>query len=173
MKKYNTFTKIVLYITFLSAVVWTGSYLLRMFIFYQPFTEINFELKDYLKDADLYTVFYTVLPAVTTTVIAYSVFLLSFILFFFLSGIKLRQNGWFFIILMILAVTAPFEIYLMTIDASIISGLLSGSSASNDILTLVIKRFKVLGSFPIIELLCFMAIFYLVLFQPLKKKYED
>jgi len=173
MNKYNIFTKIVLYITFMACVVFTGSYLLRMFLFYQPFTEINFGLKDYIKDIDKLPVFYTLLPAVTTTFVSYAVFILFFILFFFLSRIKLRENGWFFVITMIIIITAPFEIYLMTIDANIISGLYYSTAGADEILSLVIKRFKVLSSFPIIELLGFMAIFYLALFQPLKKKNEN
>jgi hypothetical protein len=64
MKKYNTITKIVLYLSFISGVIWTGSYLVRMFLFYQFFTVRNFELKEYLSGVDLSPVFYTLLPSV-------------------------------------------------------------------------------------------------------------
>ncbi|RPI76489.1 MAG: hypothetical protein EHM47_00180 [Ignavibacteriales bacterium] len=173
MNKYNTFTKIVLYITFVSGVIWTGSYLLRMFIFYQPFTEINFELKDYAKNIDLFPLFYTLLPAITTTFVSYTVFLVSFILFFILAKIKLRENGWFFIITMIILITAPFEIFLMTIDADIMKGLYYNTAGGPEILNFVIRRFKILSSFSLIEILGFLAIIYLVIFKPLTRKYEN
>jgi hypothetical protein len=173
MKKYNTLTKIFLYITFISGVIWTGSYLLRMFLFYQLFTVRNFELKEYVKGTDLFPVFYTLLPAVSTTFFSYIIFIISFLLFFFLSKIRLKENGWFFIITVIIILTAPFEIYLMSIDADILTGLYYNTADSAEILNFVIKRFTVLSSFPIIELLGFFAMFYLVLFKPLTKKYEN
>lgn len=173
MKKYNLITKIFLYISFIFAVIWTGSYLLRMFLFYQIFTERNFELKEYAKGIDLLPVFQTLLPAISTTFISYIVFLLFFILFFIFSRIKLRENGWFFIITMIIIITAPFEIYLMTLDAHMISGLFYKSMNSGEILNLVIKRFKVLSSFPIIEILSYLAVFYLAVFQPLTKRIHE
>jgi len=170
MKKYNIFTKIVLYTAFLSGVIWTGSYLLRMFLFYQLFEERDFQLKGYLNGVDLTPIFNTLLPAVSTTFVVFILFLVSFILFLFLGKINLRENGWLFIILMIIIITAPFEIYLMTIDADMISGIFYNTVSSSEILNLVIKRFKVFSSFPIIELLSYFAIFYLVLFRPLTKK---
>jgi hypothetical protein len=173
MKKYNTLTKIVLYLSFISGVIWTGSYLVRMFLFYQFFTVRNFELKEYLNGVDLGPVFYTLLPSVSTTFFSYILFLISFIIFFILAKIKLRENGWFFIITIIILITAPFEIYLMTIDADILKGIYYNTFSSSEILNFVIKRFKVLSSFPVIELLGFFTIFYLILFQPLTRKYEN
>jgi hypothetical protein len=173
MKKYNILTRIVLYVSFLAGVIWTGSYLLRMFLFYQLFTVRNFELKEYIHRADLSSIFYILLPAVSTTFISYIIFLIFFILFFFLAKIKLREEGWFFMISLIIFITAPFEIYLMTIDAEILSGIYFNTYSSAEILNFVIKRFKVLSSFPVIELLGAFTIFYLVLFKPLTKRYEN
>jgi hypothetical protein len=173
MKKYTTLTKIVLYISFISAVIWTGSYLLRMFLFYQLFTIRDFQLKGFLQEADLYAIFMVLLPAVTTTFFTYLLFLISFILFFWLSKIKLRENGWFFIITVIIIITAPFELFLMNIDLSIISGIYYNTYSSPEILNFVIKRFKILSSFPIIEILGFFAIFFMILFRPFRKRYEN
>jgi hypothetical protein len=57
----------------------------------------------------------------------------------------------------------------MSIDADILTGLYYNTAGSSEILNFVIKRFTVLSSFPIIELLLFFAMFYLVLFKPLTK----
>jgi uncharacterized MnhB-related membrane protein len=173
MKKYNTLTKIVLYVSFLSGVIWTGTYLLRMFLFYQLFSAEDLALKEEFLSADLSPVFYALLPAVTTTFITFIIFLITFFLFFIFSKIKLRENGWFFIILMIVIITAPFEIYLMTIDADIISGIYFNAYNSDTILDFVVKRFKTLSSFPVIEILSYFAIIYLALFKPLTRKYEN
>ena len=43
---------------------------------------------------------------------------------------------------------------------------------NKEVLELIIKRFKIFSSFPVIEIFCFWAIVFLFLFQPLKVKEE-
>ena len=82
----------------------------------------------------------------------------------------MRKNGWLFIITVLIIVTAPFEIYLMTIDYRIFSQILTGVFDSTEIINLTMKRLTVLSSFPLIELLSYCAIIFLALFQPLTKE---
>jgi hypothetical protein len=68
-------------------------------------------------------------------------------------------------------ITAPFEIYLLTIDYKIATSVFYNPDFdSTYILNLTIERFKVLSSFPIIEVFIYFAIIYLFIFQSLKKK---
>ena len=48
----------------------------------------------------------------------------------------------------------------------------AGVFSNSDILQLYIRRFKVLGSFPIVETLSYFAVLYFILFKPFKAKSE-
>lgn len=170
MEKLNKITKIFLFISTLSGVIWIGSYLLRLFLSYQLFLEEDFVLKPYVTDANLSGILYTLLPAITTTFAAYIIFFINFVAFIVFSKISLKEQGWLFIIFLTVLITAPFEIYLMTMDYDIILKLYSQQFAPQEILDLIIKRFIKLSGFPILEVCAYGAVIFLALFQPLKFK---
>lgn len=170
MKELNTTSKILSYISLLSGSLWIGAYLTRLFVTYQIFEGPNLTFKGFVNEGNLSGILLMLLPAITTTFILYIVFIFSYAFFILSSGIKMRENGWLFILTTIIVICLPFEIYLMTIDYPLILQLNSGSFINQNIIDLIIKRFKVLGSFPIIEIFCFMSFFYFILFKPFKKK---
>lgn len=147
-----------------------GGYLLRLVVFYQLFEAEEFVLRSFLNIENLPGIFMILRSAVAMTLILFPLFILSYISFLFSSKINLKQNGWLFIITILIFITLPFEIYLMTIDYDIVFKINYSSFRTDDVLNLVIKRFKVLSSFPIIELICYFSVIYLMIFQPLKIK---
>jgi hypothetical protein len=58
----------------------------------------------------------------------------------------------------------------MTIDYKAVLLITQGSFSAEDVLALIVERFKILSSFPIIHILSYFAIIFLVIFQPLKAK---
>ena len=116
-------------------------------------------------------------PSINATFILYIIFIISFTVFVILTNIKLKKNGWLFIISAIIYITFPFEIYLMVkIDYKLIMAFSAGINDANSFLSLMIDRFKVLGSFPIILIWCYITIPYFLLFRPFtirEKKDED
>ena len=112
-------------------------------------------------------------PAVLTTGILYGIFIVSFLLFLVSSGISLKQNGWLFISAVIIFVTMPFEIYLMSIDYKIFTIVDTGVFNAGPILSMYVKRLNVLGSFTIVEILSYFSVIYFVIFQPLKRHAEE
>lgn len=170
MNKLNRVSKILLFVSCLSGALWLGSYTARLFITYRLFENTELILKSYYTSSNLSEVLLTLLPAFTSTLILYIVFILLFVSFLISSGISLKKNGWLFMITVLILVTAPFEVYLMTIDFNIISQVNSESFNPEDIINLIIKRFKVFGSFPVIEIFCYFAIVFLLIFKPLTKE---
>lgn len=169
MKNLSKFSKYILYLTCLSGAVWLGSYITKLLITYHIFQDSDFILKDYINEQNLSEIFLTLLPAFMSTLILYTVFFVSFILFLSTAKIKLKHNGWLFIITVIIFLTFPFEAYLMNIDYKIVMLLCNNSFNSNKILDLIIERFKIFGSFPLIEIFCYFAVVFLIIFQPLTK----
>jgi type III secretory pathway component EscU len=178
MKNTNILSKIFLYLCVLSGVLWIGGYFARMILTYQLFEKTDFLLKSFMNSQNLPGIFFVLSAGIILTSVLYIIFVVSFIIFLGSSKISLKENGWLFIIAILVLITAPFEIYLMTIDKAVVNIIYSGVYNVNDVLALIIKRFKIFGSFPIIELLCYFAITYLFIFQPMKMskktvKHED
>ncbi|MCU7514526.1 MAG: hypothetical protein HF300_18340 [Ignavibacteria bacterium] len=170
MQNLNKISKIILYVCTLSGILWFGGYLSRILLTYQLFEPRDFVLKSYVTDQNLGGIFYTLNSSVTFTLILYLVFLVSFILFISTSGIKLKEEGWLFVILLIVVITAPFELYLMTLDYQIATKVFYSAFVPKDILAIYIKRMKLLSSFPLIEIFSYCAILFLIIFKPLRMK---
>ena len=169
MKNLNKFSRFLFYITCLSGAIWLGSYVTRLFVTYRLFQPNDFILKDYINTQGLGDILYTLLPAYLVAFISYTIFFVFFILFLSTSKLSLKNNGWLFIVSVAVLLTFPFEAYLMTIDYNIISLLAGNTFNAGEVLNLIIKRFKVFSSFPVIEIFCYFAIIFLLIFQPLTK----
>jgi len=169
MEKQKFISKIFLYLAVLTGIIWLGSYIERLILSYQLFDGVAFALRAYINNQNLPAIF-TILDASTIlTTIVYILFIVFFSLFLVTSKISLKQNGWLFITSLIIFLTMPFEAYLITIDYKCIMMINSGSFDPVTILNLYIMRFKILSSFPIIEILSYFAVLFLVLFRPLVK----
>ncbi len=169
MKNLNKFSRYLLYISCLSGAVWLGSYITRLFVTYRLFQPNDFVLKNYISVQGLGDILYTLLPAFLVTFIFYIIFFVFFILFLSTAKLSMRNNGWLLIITVIILLTFPFEAYLMSIDYNIVALLTGNSFNSSEVLNLIIKRFKVFSSFPVIEIFCYFAVIFLIIFQPLTK----
>jgi hypothetical protein len=168
--KPSVWEKILLYLTVLSGSLWLGSYMLRLFLSYRLFQEKNFVLKSFVTNQNLSGILTALLPAFMTTLILYIIFIICFILYLLICRPKIKENGWLFISSVLIFVTCPFEVYLMTYDYKIAASIYSGSFDPQAILKLIIERFTSLSSFPVIEIISYFAVIFFVLFQPLKMK---
>lgn len=170
MKKISKISASFLTLASLACILWMGSYFTRLIISYQLFNETITSRKDYLNPQNLDAVLQTINPAVITPFVLFIIFLAAYFIFLFTSKLNLRKNGWLFIITVLILITAPFEIYLMTIDYRIFSYVNSGIFNAQDVLNLIMKRLTILSSFPLIELLCYCAIVFLAVFKPMTRE---
>ena len=173
MKNQKFIVKIWAFISLLSGTLWLGAYLVRMILSYQLF-DIDMNLASYLNESDLKEILITIVPAINITFVLYIVFIISFSLFLIFSKIKLKENGWLFIIAMIVYLTLPFEAFLMIIDYKIILALnFSEVINSNYAISLIKERFIKLNGFPIIIFLSYCATIYFLLFKPFTRVKKD
>jgi len=169
MNQLKASAKVFLLLTFIFGSLWLGSYLTKLLLVYQLFQGNEFELKDYINDINLGAILKTISAAFSATLILYPLFILSFGSFLMFSKLNLKKNGWLFIITMLIVITAPMEIFLLTINYKISILSLTSPIPSNEMLSLIIKRMNILGSFSLVELLCYLAIVHLIIFKPLHK----
>ncbi|MCK9211473.1 MAG: hypothetical protein M0P61_11610 [Ignavibacteriaceae bacterium] len=157
------------YLSVVLAAIWLGANLSRIMLTFYLFEGNHFDLKPFITDAFLQAIFYIINPLLVLTSITYPLFFICLILFVLSSRIKLKQNGWLFIMLILVVTLAPFEFYLINLDYKILTTVFGSTYDPRFILELTIKRFKILGSFPLIHLFSFLALIYLSIFQPFKK----
>jgi hypothetical protein len=170
MENLSKLSKSFLFICMLFGALWFGGYLLRILLTFQLYEPKDYILKQYINSQNLSGILTTLNTAVTYTLIVYPIFILTFIMFLVISKINLKNEGWLFIILLIIVITMPFEIYLMVFDYNIAGRVFAGSFNANDIMTLYTKRMSILSSFSLIELFSYCGIIFLIVFKPLRIK---
>lgn len=170
MENQNKISKTILFLSVLSFVLFAGSYLTKINLIWQFFDAETIDLKPTYLGNELSLVFKSLLPSFSITLISFFSFIIFFLAYLVYSKINLKNNGWLFIILIILVITTPFELYLfIKIDWKIIVELMKTSISQDFILGLMKKRLTILGPFPLILLFSYFVIIFLTVFKPFKK----
>ena len=162
-------SKIFQYLSVVFGAIWFGANLSRTMLTFYLFEGNQFQLKPFINSLFLMPVFYILNPLISLSAITYVVFFISLLIYIATSTLKLKQNGWLFIILVLVVTLAPFELYLTNLDYKIMMSVFYSTFDPKTILDATIARYKVLGSFPLIHLFSFLAVIYLSIFQPLTK----
>jgi len=158
-----------------SGSLWFGAYIARLLVTYQMFEPNELSLKSYIGNSNLPSIFQTVFPLVSLTLFSYLVMIVSFTIFIISTDLKLKENGWLFIISMIVYLTLPLETVLLSIDYKLFIIFINEQFSSNDILKLIIERITILSSFPVILILCYLTVPYFLVVKPfsIKSKNEN
>lgn len=167
MKLYS---KILIFITSITGVIWLGAYVARLFVTYSFFLPPTLNLRPEFQNTELTTVFLTLVPLVNLTTVTFLSFLVLFILTLIITRPSLRKNGWLFISLAIVVVTAPFEIYsIFEFDWAYFTAGMTGQFDSALLLQNLITRIDKLSGFPIIQICSYAAIIFMAIYKPLVK----
>jgi len=153
-----------------SGSLWFGAYLARLLVTYQMFEPNELLLKSYLSNNDLPVIFQTIFPLVNLTLFSYVTLIVSFTIFIISTDLKLKENGWLFIISMIIYLTLPLEAVLLSIDYKLFIIFINEQFRSNDILHLIIERITILSSFPVILILSYLSVPFFIVNKPFSKK---
>lgn len=173
MKPLSLISKILLAFTLASGALWLGSYTVKIFSFFNLFDldqNNSLILKASLINVDMKPVIFELVPVLTISLSSYIVFIITGLLFLFISKINLKENGWIFIILLIVLFCLPFEIFLSLKDYELTRMILDGSSDSTRMIEIIKSRITALSSFPIVALILHYSIVFLFVFKPLIKK---
>ncbi len=169
MKNNNLFQKFNLFLVVASFIVWLGAYIARHLAVYQLFEPEGLVLRAIFNQENLSTIWVTILPLIVTTLLSFPLFIICFIAYLFTSKVNFKKEGWLIITLLIVFITAPFEIFLMVKDYQIVSFILSNTSEPMKILGFIKERITILGSFPLIAIFSYFAIVFLAIIKPLSK----
>ena len=172
MKKRDTLSSTFGFLALVSGSIWFGSYVARLIVTYQLFEPEGLALKSYLNNTNLSEIIRTIYPLINLTFFSYIIFIVLFTLFIILSKLKFRENGWLFIISMIVYLTFPLEAILMSLDYRMIILFFDSNFTSGEILKIITERLTMLNSFPIILFMSYLSIPYFLVFKPLTLRSE-
>ncbi|MGB5528606.1 MAG: hypothetical protein WBQ32_01440 [Ignavibacteriaceae bacterium] len=173
MKKINKLSSVFGYLALTSGSIWFGAYIARLVATYQMYEETEPVFKTFINSTNLPAIVEILAPLIYLTFITYLIMIVCFTLFLFASHLKLKENGWLFIIAAIIYLTLPFETFLLVDDYKLIVFFLNEQFSSEMIVDLITDRLYRLSSFPIIQILSYFSIPYLLIFRPLVLKIKD
>lgn len=166
MPKTSKISKVILVLLILTTIVWLGNTVSRMMFTYNIFENSQLAIKSFLTDTVLKGVLIVHQPMVSISIFSYFLMLLLFALFLITSKLRLRDNGWLFISILLILFTAPFEIYLIIKDFSLFYTLYFTDYDLNSLMEVIYKRYSIFGSFMIVEILAYFSIVSLFIFRP-------
>ena len=170
MKDINTSSKILASIALITGALWLGTYTVRLTIMYTLFEETELVLRSFVSNQNLPGILETIASVINLTFVLYILFIISFSLFLIVSKVNIKENGWLFIISVIIYFTMPFEIYLMTIDYKLIINLNFSEMNPELAINLIKDRLEKLSSFPVILVLSYLTIPVFLIFKPFNKR---
>lgn len=165
-------TKFVLFLLTLSAVFWIGGTIYRAIIAYTLFEPFSLITKSELTYETLRQTLVLIGTLNVYYLVSYPLTLIFFVLFLKFSQVNLRNEGWLFMTAMIIGLFFPVEVYLSYLDINFTFMVLFSDFNTNQALSILIQRISALGGLPAIGFLCYLTIFWLIIFKPLRKKSE-
>lgn len=169
MELNRTTTKIYLFILILSSIFWLGGTIYRAIIAYTLFEPFSLVIKSEISYDILRQTLKLIGNVNVYILISYPIVLISYFGFLKLSKVKLKREGWLFMISMILVLFFPLEVYLTILDLNFTLMVLFSSFDTNLALSKLIQRIAALGGLPAIGSLCYFTSIWIAIFQPLKK----
>jgi hypothetical protein len=170
MNNLSKTSKSLLVLVFISYAMWVGSYIGKNLFFFQFFDPETMALRNIFEKSDNFAVFYSFFPVITLNLIAYGLFIISFLLFVFTSKVSLRYNGWLFISLLIVLVTLPVELFvILKYDLNIVLETNSMTLSAQQAIELLRQRVSKFGMFSFIHIFSTLSIIFFFIFRPLTK----
>jgi len=173
MENITKISRFFLFVAFLFFVLWLGGYVARHLFLFQMFEAEDLSLTPFYATQNIIPVFYSFSSIISFNAFSFIIFFICFSLFLLTSKINLRKEGWLFISTLIIYLTSPMEIFLITFDLKLLQKILSLNFGNYEILTLMKQRMTILGSFPLAEIFAYIFIIFLILFRPFRMKRNE
>ena len=169
MNNLSKTSKFFLVITFIASILWVGIVISKYIVIYELFDSPSFNLKKEYLNLNLIPILRSIANLTLVHMIIYPVLMLFFILFIIFSKMKLKREGWLFIITVLFLLTIPFEIYGMTLDYNFIEGIFINNESQQIITGHLVKSVDLTGGISLMEIFAFITCIILFLLQPYRK----
>jgi hypothetical protein len=161
--------KTSLFVLLCAGVVWLGGINIRAMIGFDLLTTGTIDFKPNIHPYVERTVYGLIAQGSLIVDIAYIVFWVSGVVFLRSTILKLKEHGWLMMSAILFYLFTPVEIYTMVLDGKIWYLDHIGSFDLVEFRTLFIHRLAALSGVPLIALLCYYTIPWLVVFRPFQR----
>ncbi len=161
--------KISLFVILCAGVVWLGGINIRAMIGFDLLTTGTIDFKQNIHPYVERTVYGLIAQASLIVDIAYIVLWVSGIVFLRSTRLKFKEHGWLMMSAILFYLFTPVEIFTMVLDGKIWILDHIGSFDLVEFRTLFIHRLVALSGVPLIALLCYYTIPWLVVFRPFER----
>ena len=173
MYKLSKSAKIWLFILVVASVFWLGGINVRALIGNELLNYDEFSFRTNIPQDEENMVFKMISYSSVLIMISYLVTFLSAIFFAVTSKIKLRENGWYLMCIMLFFVFSPVEFYTYFLDLKFILLYYSRPVNHDGLEKLFGERIGFLKGVPWIAMLSYYAIIFIAVFQPMKKSKRE
>ena len=160
--------RVSLFALLCAVVVWLGGTNVRSAVGFNLLIPWTLEFKPYLHPYVERKVYELVALSSAIVDIAYIIVWIAGIMFLRATSLKLKEHGWLMMSAILFYLFTPVEIYTMILDARI---WLLDHIGSNDLVEyriLFMHRLGALAGVPLIALLCYYTVLWLVIFKPMR-----
>lgn len=172
MNKKELIQKVLLFCTIICGFLWLGGTIFRGVIAYRLFESFSLIVRSNLTTESIIQTL-LIIGGVTVYIISsYVLFLIFFYLFILTSKINLKNNGWLFMIVMIVTLFIPVEVFTFIIDVKFVLLVYTPNFDPNLGLSLLIQRIAALNGLPAIAIFSYFTAIFLAILQPLKRTDE-
>ena len=170
--KRKRLAKISLFILCLGAIVWLGGINIRALVGFDLLQTGTLEFKQNIHPYVERTVFALLAQSSTIVNTAYIVVWIAGIFYLRSSGLRMKENGWLLMSVILFYLFTPVEIYTMILDLRMWQLDHIGSNDLVEFRKLFIHRLAALKGVPTIALLCYYTSLGLVVFRPMTRKHD-
>ena len=167
--------KLSLFFLACGAVFWLGGTNIRAIIAFDLFETGTLNYKTWLPPDAEREAFHLVAYTALYTISGYLMVFMSFTTFLRKTPLRLRENGWLMMCVILFYMFVPVEIYQIVYDVQMVlqeravEGVMNWFSVRTEAQSLLKGRLAALSGVPVIALLCYYTCIALAIWQPMKK----
>jgi len=161
--------KICFFVLSVAGIVWLGGINIRAMIGFDMLTTGTLDFKPDIHPYVERTVYALIAQCSIVIDIAYLVVWIAGIVFLRSTVLKLKDNGWLMMSAILFYLFTPVEVYTMILDGKMWYLDHIGSMDLVEFRILFIHRLAALAGVPMIGLLCYYTILWLIVFRPLRR----
>lgn len=157
----------------ISSVFWLGAINIRALIQNELLNFDQFNFRTNIPPDRENTLFQLVSNTSIVIMASYFLVFISAVWFLRTTRLKVKENGWLMMCVVLFFLFVPAEIYTYFIDIKFILLYYSHPSGHDELLRLFGMRLGALSGIPVIALLCYYTIIPIAIFRPLTRVHEN
>ena len=167
--------KLALFFMICGAISWLGGTNIRAIIAFDLFETGTLNYKTWLPPDAERQAFHLIAYTALYTICGYIMVFISFTVFLAKTKLKLRENGWLMMCVIMFYMFVPVEIYQIVYDVQMVlqeravEGVINWFAVRTEAQSLLKGRLAALSGVPVIALLCYYTCIALAVWQPMKK----